>query len=107
MEMDRHLVALIFLAAEQSPCDWSWLALNPFFEARVIETLSNRFDGKVELGSFHVSVANGIEVSGEGLKIFGANDPNPYEPGVQALIGVQEFRFHTVCCETCFAPRCT
>jgi hypothetical protein len=57
--------------------------------------LSNRFDSKVELGSLHVSIADGIEVSGSGLKIFGTTDPNPYEPGVQALIGVQEFRFQT------------
>src|ERR1700678_4521028 len=68
----------------------------PILRARVIETLSNRFDGKVELASFDVSIMNGIEVSGAGLKIFGAKDPNPYEPGVQALIGVQEFRFHTL-----------
>ncbi|MFZ1157535.1 MAG: hypothetical protein WAO10_07130 [Candidatus Sulfotelmatobacter sp.] len=68
----------------------------PILRTRVIETLENRFDGKVELASFHVSVMNGIDVSGAGLKIFGAKDPNPYEPGVQALIGVQEFRFHTL-----------
>ena len=67
----------------------------PILRARVIETLSNRFDSKVELGSLHVSIADGIEVSGSGLKIFGTTDPNPYEPGVQALIGVQEFRFQT------------
>jgi hypothetical protein len=67
----------------------------PILRTRVIETLSNRFNGKVELASLHVSVANGIEVSGDGLRIFGATDPNPYEPGVQALIGVQDFRFQT------------
>jgi hypothetical protein len=67
----------------------------PILRSRVIQTLSNRFHGKVELASFHVSVAHGIEVSGDGLKIFGASDPNPYEPGVQALVGVQEFRFRT------------
>ncbi len=67
----------------------------PILRTRVIETLSNRFNGKVELASLHVSMVNGIEVSGDGLKIFGATDPNPYEPGVQALIGVQEFRFQT------------
>lgn len=67
----------------------------PILRTRVIETLSNRFESKVELASFHVSVLNGIEVSGGGLKIFGATDPNPYEPGIQALIGVQEFRFQS------------
>jgi small-conductance mechanosensitive channel len=53
----------------------------PILRTRVIGTLSNRFNSKVELASFHVSVVNGIEVSGKGLKIFGATDPNPYEPG--------------------------
>jgi hypothetical protein len=67
----------------------------PILRARVIETLSNRFDSRVELESFHVSVVNGIEVSGSGLKLFGKEDSNPYEPGVQALIGIQEFRFQT------------
>jgi hypothetical protein len=67
----------------------------PIMRARIIETLSNRFKSKVELTSFHVSVVNGIEVSGGGLKIFGATDPNPYESGIQALIGIHEFRFQT------------
>lgn len=67
----------------------------PILRTRVIETLSNRFKSKVDLANLQVSVVNGIEVSGDGLKIFGTTDPNPYEPGVQALIGVQEFRFRT------------
>jgi hypothetical protein len=67
----------------------------PILRVRVIETLSNRFKSKVELASLKVSVVKGLEVSGTGLKIFGAKDPNPYEPGVQALISLQEFHFHT------------
>ena len=67
----------------------------PILRTRIIGTLSNRFKSKVELTGFHVSVTNGIEVSGDGLKVFGTTDPNPYEPGVQALIGIQEFRFQT------------
>jgi len=67
----------------------------PILRARVVETLSNRFKGKVELASLNVSVVKGLEVSGSGLKIFGATDPNPYAPGVQALISLQEFHFHT------------
>ena len=38
----------------------------PILRTRVIETLSNRFRSKVELADFHVSVVNGIEVSGNG-----------------------------------------
>ena len=61
---------------------------------RVIETLSNRFKGKVELATLSVSLVKGLEVSGSGLKIYGPTDPNPYAPGVQALISLQEFHFH-------------
>jgi hypothetical protein len=90
------IVALILLASGAIAVRLVILRAEPILRTRVIQTLSNRFDGKVELASFDVSVMNGIEVSGAGLKIFGAKDPNPYEPGVQALIGVQEFRFHTL-----------
>src|SRR3984885_945884 len=67
----------------------------PIVRARIIQTLSTRFNSKVELASFSVSVMNGIQVSGRGLKIFGTTDPNPYEAGIQPLIGISEFRFQT------------
>jgi hypothetical protein len=89
------IVALIFLTGAIVAVRLVIARAEPILRTRVIDTLSNRFHGKVELGSFHVSLVNGIEVSGDGLKIFGATDPNPYEPGVQPLIGVQEFRFQT------------
>lgn len=66
----------------------------PILRTRVIETLSNRFKGKVELATLNVSLVKGLEVSGSGLKIYGPTDPNPYAPGVQALISLQEFHFH-------------
>ncbi len=67
----------------------------PILRARVISTLSNRFQSKVELEALDVSVVHGLEVSGSGLKIYGATDPNPYAPGVQALLNIQQFHFHT------------
>jgi hypothetical protein len=67
----------------------------PILRARVIETLSARFKTKVELAELDASVANGLEISGKGLKIFGPTDANPTEPGVQPLIAVQEFSFRT------------
>jgi hypothetical protein len=67
----------------------------PILRTRVIETLSTRFKNRVELSSLHVSVIKGLEVSGGGLQIYGPTDPNPYEPGVQPLIEIKEFRFHT------------
>jgi hypothetical protein len=67
----------------------------PILRARVIETLSNRFKGKVELATLDVSVIKGLAVSGSGLKIYGPTDPNPYAEGVQPLISLQEFHFYT------------
>jgi hypothetical protein len=65
----------------------------PILKNRVVETLSARFHGPLELSEFHVSVRNGFQVSGAGLKIFGPGDPNPHQPGIQPLIAIGEFRF--------------
>ena len=67
----------------------------PILRARVVQTLSNRFQSRVELKSLGVSVVQGLEVYGSGLKIYGASDPNPYEAGVQPLISIRQFHFHT------------
>jgi hypothetical protein len=67
----------------------------PILRTRVIETLSARFKSRVELAEIDVSVMNGLSVHGSGLQIYGLTDPNPYEPGVQPLISVGEFRFGT------------
>lgn len=67
----------------------------PILRARVIETLSARFKTTVELADLDVWLSNGLNVSGKGLYIFGPTDPNPTEPGVQALLSIQEFRFRT------------
>ena len=67
----------------------------PILRERVVETLSTRFHSKVELDGFHVSVLDGLEVSGNGLRLFGEEDPNNHEPGIQPLISVAEFRFRT------------
>ncbi len=67
----------------------------PILRARVIDTLSARFKGKVELGGLDVSAYDGLAVHGRGLKIYGMVDPNPSAPGIQPLIRVDEFRFQT------------
>ncbi len=67
----------------------------PILRARVIETLSTRFHSRVELQGFHVGVGDGLEVSGEGLNIYGQTDPNIQQPGIQPLIGIEEFHFRT------------
>jgi len=53
----------------------------PILRARVIETLSNRFQSRVELASLDVSVMRELEVSGSGLKIYGDVDPTLISPG--------------------------
>src|SRR5438270_2661952 len=67
----------------------------PILRTRVIETLSARFKSRVELASLHVWIADGLHVEGKGLQIYGATDPNPWQPGVQPLFEVGEFRFQT------------
>jgi hypothetical protein len=65
----------------------------PILRVAVIETLSTRFKSKVDLDAFHVSLLKGLQVSGEGLRVFGDTDPNNHEPGVQPIISVAEFKF--------------
>jgi hypothetical protein len=65
----------------------------PILKGRVIETLSTRFESKVDLDHLDVSVLHGLEVSGAGLRIYppdeviaaGADHP---------LIAVRHFEFH-------------
>lgn len=66
----------------------------PTLRVMVIQTLSTRFKSKVELDSFHVSPLDGLQVWGNGLRIFGEYDPNNHEPGFQPIISVAEFQFH-------------
>jgi hypothetical protein len=42
----------------------------PILKGRIIETLSARFNSRVELDTLHVSVLRGLEVTGERLRIF-------------------------------------
>lgn len=66
---------------------------DPILRGRVIETLRTRFDSRVELNAFHVSVLKGLEVSGDGLRIYppdelmAAGAKNP-------LIELGHFSFH-------------
>src|SRR5438128_10144983 len=77
------LVALVFLIYHAEP----------ILQARIIDTLSARFQSPVQLAEFHVSIDHGFQVSGQGLKIFGKSDLNVHRLGVQPLISVDEFRF--------------
>lgn len=67
---------------------------DPIIKGRVIETLSTRFNSRVQLDELDVSLIRGLAVSGRGLRIFapddvvaaGAKDP---------VIAVRQFEFHS------------
>jgi hypothetical protein len=61
----------------------------PILKEKVIETLSTRFDSRVELDGFHVSLIKGFEVYGTGLKLY----PNHLDM-TDPLIQVERFSFH-------------
>jgi hypothetical protein len=65
----------------------------PIFKGRVIETLSARFDSRVEMDGFDVSVVKGFQVSGNGLRIYPPDDV--VEAGAKdPLISLSHFSFH-------------
>jgi AsmA-like C-terminal region len=67
----------------------------PILRAKIVETLSARFKSRVDLGDLYVWIDDGLHVEGKELKIFGVTDPNPWEPGVQPLIEIGTFQFHS------------
>jgi len=62
----------------------------PMLRARVIQTLSRRFDSQVQLGEFDVSVLNGLQVEGKDLSLRSNIDPS-----LPPQIHVGQFSFHT------------
>lgn len=62
----------------------------PILRARVIQTLSTRFDSHVQLGEFDVSVSKGLQVEGKNLSLRSNLDPD-----LPPQISVGQFRFHT------------
>ena len=60
----------------------------PILRKRVVETLATRYDSRVELDSFSVSVWHGFEVTGGGLKLY----PNQLDMQ-QPLFSVDKFNF--------------
>ncbi|MBT9332489.1 hypothetical protein [Paracidobacterium acidisoli] len=61
----------------------------PILKAHVVDALSQRFDSRVELERFDVSVLRGFEVTGGGLKLY----PNQLDMQ-QPLFAVEKFSFH-------------
>ena len=65
----------------------------PILKGRVIETLSTRFNSRVEMDGFDVSVVKGLEVSGDGLRIF-PEDEVVAAGATEPLIALGHFSFH-------------
>jgi hypothetical protein len=65
----------------------------PILKGRVIETLSTRFNSRVELDGLDVSVVKGLEVSGKGLRIF-PEDEVVAAGATEPLIALGRFSFH-------------
>jgi hypothetical protein len=91
----RKILAIVLLAVFFFVVFLSILAhyAQPLLRARVVGTLSTRFQSRVDLDDLKVSVYRGLLVSGKGLRIYGQTDPNIHREGLQPLIGVDEFRF--------------
>lgn len=62
----------------------------PMLRARVIQTLSQRFNSQVQLGEFDVSVLHGLNVEGKNLSLRSNLDPT-----LPPQIKVSQFSFHT------------
>ncbi len=65
----------------------------PILKGRVIETLSTRFDSKVELDSLQVSIFHGLQVSGMGLRIY-PPDGVMAAGATHPLFSIAQFSFH-------------
>jgi hypothetical protein len=65
----------------------------PILRGRVIETLSTKFDSRVEMAGFHVSVLKGLEISGDGLRIY-PTDEVMAAGAKNPLLEFSHFSFH-------------
>lgn len=73
----------------------AWIAarrIEPFLRGRLIAELSQRFHAPVSLESFHVRVADGLWVEGEGLRI-GVPGADLVQNQQKAMIEADRFRF--------------
>lgn len=88
---------LVFVIALLIVADAKLHRAEPIIKARLIQTLSQRFDSKVELDELQVSIfrgfTHGLEVSGHGLRIFPPADVVA-AGATHPLISVGEFDFH-------------
>jgi hypothetical protein len=65
----------------------------PILKGRITETLSARFNSRVELDGVNVSILPGLEVSGDRLRIYPPDDVVA-AGATQPLIALEHFSFH-------------
>jgi len=70
----------------------------PIMRAYIVQALEDHFHSRVELDSFHVSVASGLWAEGKGLRIWPPAQVHgvivPATSSNQPLMSLDEFRFH-------------
>jgi hypothetical protein len=70
----------------------------PMMRAYIVQALEDHFHSRVELDSFHVSVASGLWAEGKGLRIWPPAQVHgvivPATSPDQPLMSLDEFRFH-------------
>jgi hypothetical protein len=90
-------VLILALAAAAVVVDLGLRHAEPFLRARIVDQLEDRFHARVELDSFHLSLVNGMQAEGKGLRIWppaqAAGVAMPAGQG-EPLIHLDEFRFH-------------
>lgn len=64
--------------------------VQPYLRARIVEALENRFHARVELDGFRLSLIDGIQAEGSGLRIY----PNTQSAQTEPLVRLDSFRFH-------------
>lgn len=84
------LVVLLLIAAGVVAIEYTIRHAEPILRARVIQSLSTRFNSQVDLGELDVTVFNGLGVEGKNLSL----RSNLY-PDLPPQITVEQFSFHT------------
>ena len=88
------IAALIILAALLVAAAVTIHRAGPILKARITETLSARFNSRVELDNLSVSVFRGLEVSGNRLRLYPRD--NAAAAGARLpLIAIDRFSFHS------------
>jgi hypothetical protein len=90
-------VLLVLLAAAGIGVSIVVRRAEPYMRARIVEALGTRFNARVELDNFHVSLVDGLEAEGRGLRIWPPAEVEGVSVAAGAsgapLISLDQFRF--------------